>query len=260
MDYRTINIENFDGVLWIKINRPINRNSINFMLLKELNCALDYVENNFLIKVIVLQGNDKFFCSGMDFKEILNGELSTTEENKSFIEKYCTLYLKTLKRFTTIPKIVISDVQGKVIAGGIGLVAASDFVIASDSAQFSLPEVLWGMIPAMVLLFLTRRIGNQEAYKLAMTSIPISAVRALDIKLIDEISNNPLLHIKRLSLRLKHIDSSSVAKLKRYFNNIGNVTESFEKLAINETIASINNQDVRRKMHNFIQFNKLPWE
>ncbi len=261
MNYTTISASESDEIFWITFNRPKNQNSINSLLLEELNHALDWVETYSRCQVIVLQGKDGFFSSGMDFSELV-GENSSciNQESKNNIKNCCELYFKTIKRFTYLPKIIISNIQGKALAGGIGLVSAGDFAIASPDSQFSLPEVLWGMMPAMVLPFLIRRVGSQEAYKMALTSVPVTAKQALEIKLIDEVSENPEGSIRRLALRLTRIDKSSISNLKRYFMSLWNINGEIEHLAVSETIRLMCDPAVREKIFNFIKYKRLPWE
>src|SRR5689334_14256153 len=132
MDTIKVDIKRDLKVLEITLNRP----DINVRLLTDLRDALDLADTNLDIRTIVLRGNDQFFCSGMDFKE----------KDESF----ASLYAHTLKRLTTIPKTVVSICEGKVLAGGVGFVAASDIVIANPSAIFSLSELIWGLLPANV--------------------------------------------------------------------------------------------------------------
>lgn len=88
-------------------------------------------------------------------------------------------------RLATGPYVTISHVRGKANAGGLGFVAASDIVLANETAQFSLSELLFGLYPACVLLFLIRRIGFQRAHYFTLMTQPISAKQACEWGLVD---------------------------------------------------------------------------
>ena len=88
------------------------------------------------------------------------------------------MYMDTLRRITLFSKVVISCVDGQVLAGGVGLVACSDLVIATSKAEFGLSEALWGLLPAMVLPYLIRKVGVQKAYFMTLTTIRISVEEA----------------------------------------------------------------------------------
>ncbi len=113
-----------------------------------------------------------------------------------------TLYIKLLHRFVTFPRIIISCVEGAVIAGGMGLVASSDLVVATSQSQFSLSEAIWGLLPVCVTPYLIRRVGFQAAYRLGFTTETIDAKEAYRLQLIDLLSDEPLKKFTPMSCAL----------------------------------------------------------
>ncbi|MFY2558576.1 enoyl-CoA hydratase-related protein [Corallococcus terminator] len=229
-------------------NRAEARNSINQALLVALNEALDEAEHSRETKVVVLSAHGDTFSAGMDFTELM--EMTATS----------ALYFRTLRRLATFPKLVVSLVDGKVLAGGVGLVAASDLVLATPAASFSLPEILWGLLPAMVLPFLARRVGLHEARTLALTAQQLTAERALALRLVDELGEDAERALHRLLLRFQRIPAEGIHQLKRYVNEAFPIDERVESLAVRTTSGLAQEPEVRRRIHDFLTHQRLPWE
>lgn len=257
MDFKTLLVEDKNGIITITFNRLQVLNSINDLLLEELNLALDEAEQNTACKFIILQGKQGYFCTGMDFNELPDQEINDNIDASTAIK---SPFMETIKRFTLIPKIIISNVDGKVMAGGMGLVAASDFVVATSRSEFSLSEALWGLIPAMVMPYLIRRIGFQMAYRLTLTTLPINARKAYDINLADELSDNPDNIIRQLWLRMSKLETETIAEIKQYFRNLWIINNDMENYAVSEITKLLFNPMVRERIHNFVQYRKFPWD
>jgi polyketide biosynthesis enoyl-CoA hydratase PksH len=239
----------------ITIHRPQHRNSINSVLLKELHQIFDKAEQNPACRFIILQGENGFFCTGMDFQEITkqNTQQSSADVNSDD-------YMKLLKRFSSSSKIVISLLDGQVLAGGVGIVAASDIVISTDKTQFGLSEALWGLLPACVLPFLIRRIGFQKAYYLTLTTQSINSRDAHATGLIDELTENPNDSLRKLLLRLTRVQAETVKDLKAYFRKLWIINEEMEKTAVAEITRLIEKPQVQNNIKNFIEKQQFPWE
>ena len=195
MQYETILVEKDKDAIRIIFNRLDRRNSINAVFLNEIDKVLSQTENDANCKIIILEGQKGIFCTGMDFEEAASVEKKDgTPVNQGGIP-----YMNLLKRIASIPKVVISCVDGQVMAGGVGIVVASDLVIATSRSRFSLSEALWGLLPACVMPFLIRRVGFQSAYRMTLTTLQTTAQEAHVIGLIDELSDTPEENIQRLS-------------------------------------------------------------
>lgn len=252
--YETLIVENKHAYVIITLNRSEQQNSINSTLLDELNQVLDKAEKNPDCRLLVLKGSQGIFCSGMDLKEYM--QLS---QNREQMYKWATQYMLTLKRLATNTKMVVSAIDGKVVAGGLGLIAASDFVIATEDASFKLSEALWGLIPAMVAPYLIRKVGFQTAYSLALTTRTITAKEALHIHLVDVINDHFDNDIEQLLQRLERIKGMTVEKLKSYFKKLS-IDNATEQLAIEETVQRMLDPQVYEDIRNYVESKKLPWD
>ncbi|MDQ1350639.1 MAG: polyketide biosynthesis enoyl-CoA hydratase PksH [Acidobacteriota bacterium] len=257
MDYETIAVEKSDIGIIITINRPQQRNSINNKLLEEINRVLDQVEEDERCRLVVLAGQPGTFCTGMDFEEFSSLK---SQQGTAPLKTAPNPYMATLKRFTLIPRVVIAVVDGQVMAGGVGLAAASDLVIATPRSQFCLSEALWGLLPAMVTPFLVRRVGFQAAYRMTLTTAPVHSREALDMKLVDEISESPFDSVHRLWLRLSKLSVPTLRNLKEYFRKMWLINEAMENIAITEIERLSSDPRVIENISNYVKYGKFPWE
>jgi methylglutaconyl-CoA hydratase/polyketide biosynthesis enoyl-CoA hydratase PksH len=202
-----LNVQN--GVAWITLNSPENGNALNYAVGREIAGFVAQASSDAACRAIVIRSACEDFCRGMDFDSVikLDGDLRLL--SSSFAE--------TLALIARSPKPVIACVDGKAIGGGAGLVSACDIVIASPASMFSLPEVIVGMIPALILPYLQRRMSPGRVRYLAMSSRAIGAEEARIYGLVDEVAENV---DDAVSAQLKRIFRSAphaVAETKKYF-------------------------------------------
>lgn len=252
MEFSTITITEIPHALLIKINRPEQLNSINQQLLKEVNQVIDLLEQRNDIIALVIEGQDTLFCTGMDFNQVSFG----SDETKEWVQ----LYSSTLRRLSNMSKISIAKVKGKVLAGGVGLVAACDLVFANETATFQLSEALWGLIPANVLPYFIRRCGFQTAYFLTLSTQVLPAAEAKNIQLIDCLTEHLDEKIHAMLLRLNYLHPHTIEQLKAYFQKLMPISAQIEALAVETLTHCLNDTRIQSNIKNFIDYKKLPWE
>ncbi len=253
-EYQTIKVRLQKNVASIQLYRPEANNSINTILVAELMDILYWLEENADIKVIVLEGLPDHFCTGMDFKAVSDGgtdALFSDDPNG---------YYEMLLHLSLCSKIVISKVEGKVNAGGIGLVAASDIVIADEKATFGLSEILFGLLPACVMPFLIRRVGFQKAQWMTMITQGISAERASQIGLADEVTNNLNEAVRKNLLRLTKVETATIKELKDYMSKLWIINHKTQQLAVEKITSLVSSTKVQTNIKNFIQNGQFPWD
>ena len=257
MTYQNLRVEEASYTITITFNREEQRNSITHSLLQELNHVLDQIEVNPNCKIVLLKAEGEIFCSGFDLKElaIMFLDNATTE-----LQGQTTLYMATLKRLTTFPKVVVTLINGKVMAGGLGFVAASDIAIATRKAFFSLPEGLWGLLPAMVSVYLIRRIGFQKTYALALTTQTLDAEEAERIHLVDAVVVEPTEYLAKLQEKLNRLDLESIQKMKRYFQSAYPINEKLEQKALEESTELFLDAKVQVNIRNYVEKGQYPWK
>lgn len=252
--YSTIVLNQSPGAVTIRLNRPDAKNAINSVLLKEMHQALKEIEADSSIKVIILEGTNNVFCTGMDFTALTNdveGKLATNDSQD---------YYDILNYFSQGSKVIISKVDGVVNAGGIGFVAASDIVIASKQSTFALSEALFGLLPACVLPFLVRRIGYQKALMMTLTTSTVPVGRAHEIGLVDIQSDNIDNEVRKLLLRLTKLETETINGAKDYLSNLWIMDDRMEQLAVDTITRLASSDKVQNNVKNYITKGIFPWE
>jgi methylglutaconyl-CoA hydratase len=166
----------------ITINRPERRNALNQRTIAELTETFNSLSTDQNCRVIVLRGQgDESFCAGADLEELRQSK--TREARIEFFSGLSSL-IQTMHQ---APQTIVASVHGFALAGGCGLVAACDIAIASDEAQFGLPELYIGLAPMVVMPALHRALGRRALADLVLSADRIDAARALQIGLITRI-------------------------------------------------------------------------
>ena len=174
MDYQTLTVTVADKVATVTLNRPELRNAFNEQAIAELALAFDALGRNDTVRAIVLAANGPSFCAGADLNWMKKMAAYTHAENHAdalqLAEMLRTIYL--------CPKPVVARVQGDCYAGGMGLVAACDIVVASEAAGFCLSEVKLGLIPATISPYVIKAMGEQAARRYFLTAERFDAAEA----------------------------------------------------------------------------------
>jgi 3-carboxymethyl-3-hydroxy-acyl-[acp] dehydratase len=253
MHLATLRVQQGSRFATVTINRPEHQNSINGQLLAELHQALDKLEADSECQLVVLEGRPGIFCTGMDFTEVAADTPGVSDAEKAEV------FMNLLRRMSLSSKVIIAKIDGKVTAGGVGLVAASDFAVATPGSQFSLSEALWGLLPACVVPYLIRKIGFQPAYWMTLSTLNVSAEEAAGYRLVNEVSTDPDGVIRRLLLRLSRLDQSTISNLKAYFRRMWIVNEEMERVAVNEITRLVTEPRVRENIREFVEHQRFPW-
>jgi polyketide biosynthesis enoyl-CoA hydratase PksH len=220
-----LRVQQTGHMLALTIDRPAERNAIDRELLDEMAAAIARAESDSEIRVVAIQGQSGVFCTGTDLA-------AATDTARPVVEESARRYFRLLRLLTTTPKIVVSLVEGEAAAGGMGLLAASDHVICSETATFRLPEILLGLLPACVLPFLVRRVGFQRAYQMALTGAKLDARRAVELGVADQLASDTRDALRRFLLSIDRIPGSVAVRLKEYMSRFSPIPADAEDAAI----------------------------
>lgn len=200
-------VEHEGGIVVVTINRPQQRNAVNRAVSYGVCEAIDELDRNPALRVGILTGAGGTFCSGMDLKAFLRGEV-TRVEGRGILGIAMTPPRKPL----------IAAVEGYALAGGFESVLACDLVVAARNAQFGLPEVKRGLAAAAGgLLRLPRLLPPRIAMEVALTGDPIGAERLHQFGLINALTEpgGALAAAKAMARRIIANAPLSVAASKR---------------------------------------------
>ncbi len=171
----------------IVLNRPDKRNALTRQLLADISQALDDLHQERAVRAVVLTGAGTAFCAGMDLSEMqATAQMPQMDAWQQWHED-AVQYRELLDKLLQYPKPIIAAVNGPAVAGGIGLIAASDLVIAGEGATFSLPEPRRGIVAGIVSPLLVFRVGASQATNLLLTCRSIDAAEAHRIGLAHEV-------------------------------------------------------------------------
>jgi polyketide biosynthesis enoyl-CoA hydratase PksH len=239
-----------DCICTVTFTRPEAGNPINAALVAELGQVVAWCEAAEGPSVLVLTGSAEVFCAGGDFQAVAATDAPDDPE---------PLY-DLWQRLRSGPFVSVAAVRGRVNAGGVGLAAACDIVLADSSAQFSLSELLFGLYPACVLPFLIRRVGAQKAHYLTLTTQPVTAAEAQAWGLVDAVDDPLDALLRKHLLRLRRLSKPAVGRYKRYMADVSGdlAVDRSAALAANRTMFA--DPEIRAGIRRYVTEMKFPWE
>jgi methylglutaconyl-CoA hydratase len=182
--YTSLLLHQRGSVATVTLNRPEIHNALDATLIGEIRDVFRALAGDERVRVIVLTGAGLSFCAGADLRWMQAAVHFTEEENR----RDALALTEMLEAIAGSPKPVVARVNGSALAGGAGLVAASDIAIAAESARFGFTESRLGLVPATISPYVVRRIGESHALALFLTAERFEAPRALAIGLVHQIA------------------------------------------------------------------------
>ncbi len=173
----SLRIEREGRLLALALNRPEKRNALSVELCRALTEAFDQADRDPSVGAILLSGEGKSFCSGMDLNEVL------ARAQEGIDEAHEALFSTSAR----ISKPIVAAVHGAALAGGMGLVAVCHVVLAAESASFGLTEILRGLWPFLIHQTVSLAIGERRAAELSLTGRIIGAAEAREFGLVHQV-------------------------------------------------------------------------
>ena len=171
------------GVATVTLDRPEKRNAFNDQVIREIEDVFSEVGADDSVRAIVLAANGPSFCAGADMNWLKASINLTNQENFNDAFEIARM----LRIVDTVPKPTVALVQGAVMGGGAGLVAACDIAVAMEDAFFAMSEVRLGLIPAAISPYVVAAMGVREARRYFVTAERFSAAEALRIGFVHEV-------------------------------------------------------------------------
>jgi len=173
---RVVQVAVARGVATLTLDSPANRNALSRVLRAQLREALDAALADDGVRVVVLDHTGRVFCSGMDLAEAAGGG-AQEQGVREFPDLLASIWHS--------PKPVVAVVRGPARAGGVGLLAACDVVVAAESATFAFSEVRLGIVPAVISAVVLPRMVPHVAHRLMLTGNVFDATTAAGGGLVD---------------------------------------------------------------------------
>ncbi|MEY4765188.1 MAG: hypothetical protein RI907_1861 [Pseudomonadota bacterium] len=198
----TLHITTAGGVRTLLLNRPQVRNAMSAQMVHELLAALQQAEADAEsgatadgpVRVLVLRGAQGQFCAGADISDLAQARMKLAhpdgERGPNPVAQLNAAFGQLCLAFARSPLPVVAVLEGTVMGGGFGLACVADVVLAHADAQFRLPEVSLGVVPAQIAPFLVERLGYAEAKRLAISGARVGAEEALTLRLVHEVHHD----------------------------------------------------------------------
>ncbi len=248
-----------DRIGYISMARPQKRNALNYEMVSELKRAFAAAEDDEACKVIVLRAEGKVFCAGADLEYLQR--LQQYDYHDNLVDS--THLMQLFRLIYTLKKVVIAQVQGHAIAGGCGLAAICDFSFTVPEAKFGYTEVKIGFIPAIVKVFLLRKIGEARAKQLLLTGDLVSAEEAQRAGLVNYIVPVDALEEKVNAFAQKLCTENSRQAMEVTKEMIARVQEmSLEEglqYAAEMNAVARGSEDCQRGIDHFLTKQELSW-
>lgn len=218
MKFKNILYKVEDGVAEVTMNRPKKMNSLDETMISELTKIFRNLSEDKSVKTVILTGARGNFCSGLYLDYLRKISEYDILENKKDSEKFKDMLLSIYN----CSKPVIAKVSGYAIAGGCGIASCCDLIAADETAIFGYTEVKIGFIPAIVMVFLLKRISETYAKEILLTSRMFNADEAKRIGLINYAVKNDELDFKvnEICGILSKNPAGSITLTKNMFSNI----------------------------------------
>lgn len=246
-------------VATITLNRPEKRNALNAELVNDLMHALSNAENDDSVKAVIIKANGNTFCSGADLDQLRAMQSNSFDENMKDSTRLADLF----KKIYTLKKIVIAHVEGYALAGGCGLATVCDFTFCTPDSKFGYTEARIGFVPAIVMIFLVRKIGEKKAGQLLLSADIISANESLQLGLVNfvvekiEIENSVLAFVQKM---ISQNSAQSLAATKAMLAEVQSksINEALE-YASRQNATARGTDDCKKGIQAFLDKREMKW-
>jgi 2-(1,2-epoxy-1,2-dihydrophenyl)acetyl-CoA isomerase len=221
MEFQYIKFEVADGIATITLNRPEVYNALNDGITFEFQDALKIVAKNDAIRVVVVTGAGKAFCSGQDLKAVAG------QEKRSFLESLNKRYNPIISAMRNLPKPILCKLNGVAAGAGCSLALACDMIIASEEATLIEVFINIGLVPdSGSSYFLPRLVGKARAFELCSMGNRVKASEALLLGMVNRVV--PADHLDRVVKEytdyFSKAPTKSIGLIKRMLDKSANST------------------------------------
>ncbi|MFF0544691.1 enoyl-CoA hydratase family protein [Nocardia thailandica] len=202
----------YPGFATLTFDSPHNRNALSSKLVRELVAGIEAAVADPAVRGIVLTHTGNTFCAGADLSEAAGTDPAAAADQRTRV------MIDVLRGLVAAPKPVIAKIDGNVRAGGMGIIAACDLVVAGPGSSFALTEVRIGMAPFMISLTLLPRLTARAASRYYLTGEKFDAATAADIGLVTVATEDTAAEVARLAGELRKGSPQGLAESKKLAN------------------------------------------
>lgn len=249
-----------EPVARIILNRPERHNALILELISELDQAFDEIAVRTDLHYLILSGKGRSFCAGADMNWFYGSDERTVQESTMQYKHLADLLLKLYQ----LPQITIATVRGNVFGGGIGLMAACDFVLGENNTRFMFSEVKLGLLPATILPFVAKRLSVQNLRKWILTGNMFSVDEANQAGLVDVLFDESRLEtvLSEFISRFEAASPNAVKQAKILINRVSSGEIDVEDAHITSGILAeaLSLPDGQEGIRAFLEKRKPEWK
>ncbi len=240
-----------DGIGIIKLNRPGKRNALHTDLVKQMKKKLNEIRDDDKVRVLIITGEGKAFCAGADLSYLNELRNFSSIENEKDSEDLAEMFLMIYK----FPKPTIAAVNGAAIAGGCGLASVCDLIVADENhSKFGYSEVKIGFLPAIVSIFVIKRIGEGIARQLLLTGEVINGKRAYEVGFVNYLYNNALDGAMEVASNILKNSSFSMKETKSMIDAVSGLSiEDAVNYCVRLNAISRSSEDFKKGLESFLK-------
>ncbi|MCP4005731.1 MAG: crotonase/enoyl-CoA hydratase family protein [bacterium] len=224
-----VSIQISDGVADVRLNRPEKMNAIDAAMFSELIAAGRSLAEDSSLRAIVLSGEGRAFCAGLDFSSFSamdkgadSGESKPGSRDEAGASRIPTRGQEAAWVWQQCPVPVIAAVHGVAFGGGCQIALGADIRFIAPDARMSIMEIKWGLVPDMAGTQTLRRLARLDVIKeLAFTGRQISGEQAVELGLATHLSNNPLEDASALAREIAGKNPHAIRSMKQLMNASG---------------------------------------
>ena len=228
------------GVLTITLNKPEIHNAFDDQMLAELTDSLIRNKSNEKIRILVIRSNGKSFCAGADLNWMKSMKDYSFEENVEDSKKLANFF----DELNSFPTPTISVMQGHAFGGALGILGASDFVIAVKTAKLCFSEAKLGLIPAVISPFVISKLGAARLRELFLSAKLFNAEEAYRFGLVSDLVDSPDQLEQRLTSLIEQILALGPTAVKKSKELIFHIDSKSTKECLEYTTKLIANQRI----------------
>lgn len=218
-----VRIEGDEGVALVSMTRADKHNGLDWPMFESLNAALDELQADAELRVVVLSGEGPSFCAGLDFKSFIaageeagdllgDGFAASADSPANFAQRVA-------HGWRELPVPVVAALQGNCLGGGLQIALGADIRIAAPGTRFSVMEIRYGLIPDMSLSqTLPRLVRDDVARELTYSGRVLEADEALALGLVTRVAEDPLEQARGLASQIASASPPAIRSAKRLWN------------------------------------------
>lgn len=238
MDKNLVTLQIEQGIAFVTLNRPDKLNALSYEMFVAIDNTIKKLKKNRQVRVVILKGAEGNFSSGLDVKSVIKKPTRAVSLLFKWLPGNANLAQRVSIGWQRLPMPVIAVIEGCCFGGGMQIALGADVRLCSSDAKLSIMEAKWGLVPDMAGLATLRQLMSKDkALQLTYTAEVLTAKQALEINLVTEIADDPLLRAKALAQQFMQTSPDALAAIKNSIHQ--SWSSSIRQLLSRESLSQI---------------------